>query len=86
MKKRLAFAYHPDYLLHTPPFEHPESPERLTAITDRLRTAGLLDRMLPITPDYAEEEDVLAVHGREYLDKLETACRAATTLGRRTPT
>ncbi|RJP25296.1 MAG: histone deacetylase [Deltaproteobacteria bacterium] len=73
--KRLAFAYHPDYLLHTPPFEHPESPERLLAIIERLRTAGLLDRLIPLTPDYAAEEDVLAVHGREYLEKLESACR-----------
>lgn len=27
--KRVAYVYHPDYLLHIPPFEHPESPERL---------------------------------------------------------
>ncbi|MBI5904514.1 MAG: histone deacetylase [Deltaproteobacteria bacterium] len=73
--KRLAFAYHPDYLLHAPPFEHPESPERLLAIVERLRTAGLLDRLIPVTPDYAAEEDILAVHGREYLEKLESACR-----------
>jgi acetoin utilization deacetylase AcuC-like enzyme len=73
--KRLAFAYHPDYLLHAPPFEHPESPERLVAINERLRSAGLMDRMLHLTPDYADMEDVLAVHSREYLDRLESACR-----------
>ncbi len=73
--KRVAWIYHPDYLLHAPPFEHPESPERLVAITDRLGAAGLIERMLPVTPDYPEDPEILSVHGREYLDKLETACR-----------
>ena len=50
--KRVAWIYHPDYLLHTPPFEHPESPERLVAITDHLGRAGLIDRMVPVTPEF----------------------------------
>ena len=73
--RRVAYATHPDYLLHAPPFEHPESPERLVAIDERLRAAGLRERLLLLAPDYAPPEDVLAVHGREYLDRLESACR-----------
>jgi acetoin utilization deacetylase AcuC-like enzyme len=73
--KRLAWVYHPDYLLHTPPFEHPESPERLAAITDHMDKTGLLERMIPVTPEYPEESDILSVHNREYLKKLESACR-----------
>ncbi|HWS16166.1 MAG TPA: histone deacetylase, partial [Candidatus Methylomirabilis sp.] len=73
--KRLAWVYHPDYLLHSPPFEHPESPERLIAITDHLGRAGLIDRMVPVTPEYPEDADILSVHDREYLNKLEDACR-----------
>jgi acetoin utilization deacetylase AcuC-like enzyme len=73
--KRVAWIYHPDYLLHTPPFEHPESPERLVAITDHLGGAGLIDRMVPVTPEYPEDADILSVHDREYLDRLENACR-----------
>ena len=73
--KRVAWIYHPDYLLHTPPFEHPESPERLVAITDHLGGTGLIDRMVPVTPDYPEDTDILSVHDREYLKRLESACR-----------
>ena len=73
--KRVAWIYHPDYLLHTPPFEHPESPERLVAITDHLGGVGLIDRMVPVTPDYPEDADILSVHDREYLKRLESACR-----------
>ncbi|MGE5247226.1 MAG: histone deacetylase [Verrucomicrobiota bacterium] len=73
--KRLAFVYHPDYLLHAPPFEHPESTARLTAIMAHLEATHLLEKMIRITPDYAEDEDVLAVHDRGYLHRLETACR-----------
>jgi acetoin utilization deacetylase AcuC-like enzyme len=73
--KRLAFVYHPDYLLHAPPFEHPESPERLVAIMEHLEAVGLLGKMIAVTPDYADEADVLAVHDRGYLHRLETACR-----------
>ncbi len=73
--KRLGIVYHPDYLLHVPPFEHPESPERLLAIMDRLESRKLLEKMAPITPEYADEGDVLAVHDRKYLNRLEMACR-----------
>jgi len=71
----VAFVYHPDYLLHAPPFEHPESPERLVAVTEHLAARGLLGKMVAVTPDYADEADIALVHGPEYLRKLETACR-----------
>ena len=40
--KNVAYVYHPDYLLHIPPFEHPESPDRLIAINQHLESVGLL--------------------------------------------
>jgi acetoin utilization deacetylase AcuC-like enzyme len=73
--KRLAFSYHPDYLLHTPPFEHPESPERLVAITDHLKATGLAGKMSPVEVDYPDDSDILSVHDRDYLNKVEQACR-----------
>ena len=73
--KRVAWIYHPDYLLHAPAFEHPESPERLVVITDHLGKTGLIDRMIPVTPEYPDDADILAVHDREYLNRLETASR-----------
>jgi acetoin utilization deacetylase AcuC-like enzyme len=71
----VAFVYHPDYLLHAPPFEHPESPERLMAVTEHLAARGLLGKMIAVTPDYADEADIALVHDPEYLRKIETGCR-----------
>ena len=73
--KRLGIAYHPDYLLHAAPFEHPESPGRLTAVMENLRTSGLLEKTVQITHDFADDDDVLAVHDRKYLHHLEMSCR-----------
>ncbi len=73
--RKVAFVYHPDYLLHAPPFEHPESPERLIAITAHLQVTGLLDTLVPVTPDYPDNGEILRVHDPDYLRKLELACR-----------
>jgi acetoin utilization deacetylase AcuC-like enzyme len=71
----VAFVYHPDYLLHAPPFEHPESPGRLVAIADHLAERGLLDKMVPVIPGYPDEADIVRVHEPSYLQKIELACR-----------
>ena len=73
--KKVAYVYHPDYLLHVPPFEHPESPDRLIAIHDHLKGVGLLDALVPITPDYQDDGEILRVHDPDYLRRLELACR-----------
>src|SRR5512134_635647 len=71
----VAFVYHPDYLLHAPPFDHPESPERLVAITEHLAARGLLEKMIAVAPEYADEADITLVHDPEYLRKIEAGCR-----------
>ncbi|MBK9119520.1 MAG: histone deacetylase [Phycisphaerales bacterium] len=54
---------------------HPESPERLRIITDALQAAGLLDQC-PVLPGVYVGEDILqAVHTRDYLVRVEAACR-----------
>lgn len=73
--KRVAYVYHADYLLHVPPFEHPESPSRLVAINGHLQRVGLWETLLHVTPDEADEADVLRVHDPDYLKKLERSCR-----------
>jgi acetoin utilization deacetylase AcuC-like enzyme len=73
--KRVALVYHPDYLLHAPPFEHPEGPGRLVAIKERLEKTGLSDKLTHVTPDYPEDGEILRVHDPRYLQKLEMACR-----------
>ncbi|GAB4368615.1 MAG: histone deacetylase [Deltaproteobacteria bacterium] len=73
--KRVAYVYHPDYLLHTPPFDHPESPGRLLALHRHIESSGIAARMIPVTPDYPEDGTILRVHDPGYLRKLEMACR-----------
>jgi len=73
--KRLGIVYHPDYVLHAAPFEHPESPERLTAIMESLDSSGLLEKTIQITPDYADDADILVVHDKKYLNQFEMSCR-----------
>ncbi len=73
--KRVAYVYHPDYLLHAPSFEHPESPDRLIAIDAHLRATGLFDALVPVSPGEPSEEDVARVHDPEYMRRLELACR-----------
>jgi acetoin utilization deacetylase AcuC-like enzyme len=73
--KNVAYVYHPDYLLHIPPFEHPESPDRLIAINQHLQSVGLLGTLVPVNPDYPDNGEILRVHDPDYLRKLELACR-----------
>jgi acetoin utilization deacetylase AcuC-like enzyme len=73
--KTVAYVSHPDYLLHAPPFDHPESPDRLIAINGHLRNVGLAGTLLPISPEYPEDSAILRVHDPEYLRTLEISCR-----------
>jgi acetoin utilization deacetylase AcuC-like enzyme len=57
------------FLQHVPPGEHPERPERLSAIEEALLAARLPCRPLAARPATAEE--ILRVHDRAYLDDLE---------------
>jgi len=73
--KRVGYVTHPDYLLHVPPFEHPESPDRLVAIDEHLRSTGLIETLVPVAPAEPSEDDVARVHDPDYLRRLELACR-----------
>lgn len=65
--------YHPDYLKHDTGFSHPESPDRLTSIMDRLRDTGLLNELTIIEPTSAKEEDVLLIHSKTHFDTIKSA-------------
>ena len=65
-----AYVTHRRYLDHNLP-THPENAGRLRAIWEHLEKAGVIDKMLPLEPVEATEEQLLAVHDRSYLDYLE---------------
>jgi acetoin utilization deacetylase AcuC-like enzyme len=70
---RLNVHFHPDCLLHEEPLGHPERPERLQAILDGCLT---LDPTVPVSfviPETATFEQLLLVHDKSYLQRLEEA-------------
>jgi len=54
---------------------HPERPQRLDAIEEGLREAGLLDACVRIEPTPLPEAQLQRVHTRDYLVRVDAACR-----------
>ena len=71
--------YDPRYLAHDMGAGHPESPNRLRAIMQRLEQSGLAAELTRIAPRIAEDEWVTLVHRPEYVEHLK---REAPTSGR----
>jgi len=71
-----AYISHPSFLLHEMGPQHPECPERLGAISDRLIAAGLDGHLDHRVAPRATREQVLRVHGEAYVDQLEAASPA----------
>ncbi len=71
----VAIAYHEDFLKHVPGLGHPESPERLRAVMDRLATKGLLERLEKIVPEEAPEDTVALIHNADYIQWARESCR-----------
>lgn len=67
----VAFITHRDCLLHDMGAHHPECPDRLSAIHDRLIAAGLDIYLSYHDAPQAEAEQLLRVHPQSYLDYLQ---------------
>lgn len=72
MKRRTAFGWNRDHVGHSSPF-HPERPDRLRSIVDRLQENGPWAELEMCQAAAATREDALLVHTPEYLDTLEHA-------------
>ena len=53
--------------------DHPESPERIGAIVEHLRTTDLWPRLQEVKPTMAEPSEVLRVHTRGHLERIRRA-------------
>jgi acetoin utilization deacetylase AcuC-like enzyme len=62
---------------HTTGHGHPERAERLDAIREGLHESGLLDRCVRVEPAPLAETLIQRVHARDYLVRLDAACRQA---------
>ncbi|HEY4138744.1 MAG TPA: histone deacetylase family protein [Casimicrobiaceae bacterium] len=68
-----AYLTHPSCLLHDMGPYHPECPDRLTAIGDRLIAAGIDGYLRHYTAPRATREQIARVHGTRYIDEIEQA-------------
>jgi acetoin utilization deacetylase AcuC-like enzyme len=72
-----AYITHPSSLLHDMGPYHPECPDRLHAIGDRLISAGLDVYLRHYTAPAATQAQLARVHGGEYLATIEAASPAS---------
>jgi acetoin utilization deacetylase AcuC-like enzyme/formylglycine-generating enzyme required for sulfatase activity len=75
---KTGLVYHDIYLEHKTTPDHPETPQRLVAILDRLKQTGLYSLLFTITPSPASLEWVEMLHSTEYIQRAENSCRNGT--------
>jgi acetoin utilization deacetylase AcuC-like enzyme len=68
-----AFITHPSFLLHEMGPYHPECPDRLLAIGDRMIAAGVDPYLKHYTAPAATREQIARVHGAGYIEEIEAA-------------
>ena len=68
-----AYITHPSFLLHEMGPYHPECPDRLTSINDRMIAAGIDPYLRHYTAPPATREQIARVHGAGYIDSIEAA-------------
>ena len=81
---RVAMAYSEEMLLHcdnTGAAKHPESPERLIKILQRLREANLASQCHSLEVARADDEELLACHTQAHLDSMTRRSAEAATKG-----
>ncbi|HZR02922.1 MAG TPA: histone deacetylase family protein [Burkholderiales bacterium] len=65
-----AFIRHPDCLLHDMGQHHPECPDRLHAIEDRLIASGLIGYLQEHEAPVAQRAHLLRVHAADYVEEI----------------
>ncbi|HEY8493442.1 MAG TPA: histone deacetylase [Myxococcota bacterium] len=73
--RRIAVVDDARYREHRSPLGHPERPERLAAVGEAI--AARADRLVRLPPRPAGDEEILAVHPREHLERIAAAARLA---------
>jgi len=71
---KTGFLYDDIYLDHKTTDGHPETPQRLAAIVDRLKIKGLYSQLIALSPEKASLEWLLTVHTPEYVERVEKSC------------
>lgn len=72
--KKTGFVYDERYLLHNTGDWHPETAERLRVIVNGLKESGLLEKLILIEPEPANQRWIEAVHHVNYIMRFSDAC------------
>jgi acetoin utilization deacetylase AcuC-like enzyme/formylglycine-generating enzyme required for sulfatase activity len=75
---KTGFVYDDIYLEHKTTPDHPERPQRLVAIVDRLKQNGLYPELLKLTPSPAPVKWIEMLHSPEYIQRAENSCKQDT--------
>jgi acetoin utilization deacetylase AcuC-like enzyme len=70
-----AFFYDPIFLEHETGSGHPEHPDRLRAIVERLKSDGLWDRLDVRAPSAATDEQIALVHPASHVAMIRSASK-----------
>ncbi|MBN1803683.1 MAG: SUMF1/EgtB/PvdO family nonheme iron enzyme [Sedimentisphaerales bacterium] len=73
---KTGFVYDDVYLKHRTTPGHPETSERLVAITKRLKTTGLYPQLHKISPRPVASEWLEMVHSSEYIRHVKESCQS----------
>lgn len=74
MKANTGYVYDERYLKHEPGGYHPERPDRLRAIQQRVISSGLIDELVLIQPYEAPLDRITRLHDPDYLERFRLAC------------
>jgi len=77
--KRLAFLSHPECLKHVAPYNHPESPDRVKAVGEKVLASTLTGRIDFFEAEPAKLIDITAVHPLRYVKRLQKSCEGGET-------
>lgn len=78
--KNLAIIFDKKHELHSPPFQHPEKPDRVNSIYDYLTKKDFLKSVDIITPKEIDSENILKVHSRYHYDYVIDSIKKGKTL------
>ena len=78
--KRTGYLHDERYLLHNTGPGHPETPDRLKAIYQGIKDAGLLSKLTLIQASRADLKWVETVHSKHYIERFEAACHSGNSM------
>jgi len=71
---KTGLVYDDVYLAHKTTPGHPERPERLTEIINKLKADGLYAQLIELKPTLAPLEWVRTIHSLDYINRVEKSC------------